>query len=76
MPRLNSQYDLYVHSHRKRLADIDGLSAKAVIDGCIKSGLLADDSPKHIKSITFSQSKCKKNEEEYTTLKFYKVKND
>ena len=50
-------YDIAVHSVRKRLADIDGISAKAAIDGIVKAGILPDDSAKYIKSITYTQEK-------------------
>ena len=61
-----------MHSVRKRLTDIDGLSAKAAIDGLIKSGILVDDSTKYIQTISFSQEKGK---EEKTILTFTEVKN-
>ena len=48
---------IHVHSVRKRLADPDGISAKAVIDGIVKAGLLENDTTKDIKEITFSQEK-------------------
>jgi len=60
-----------VHSVRKRLADIDGISAKAVIDGLIHAGLLVDDSAAFIKSIRFTQEKGKV---EKTTLTFTECK--
>jgi Holliday junction resolvase RusA-like endonuclease len=41
------------------LADIDGLSIKAAIDGIVEAGILADDSPKQVKEIRNSQSKGK-----------------
>ena len=68
--RLTAPHDLHVHSIRKRLADSDGISAKAVIDGLIKAGVLIDDSPKYIKEISFSQEKGKK---EKTILTFTEV---
>ena len=74
--RSSSQYDVHVHSIRKRLADIDGISAKAAIDGIVKSGLLEDDSAKQIRQIKFTQEKCKKGEEEKTILNFKEVNNE
>lgn len=44
-----------VHSKRKRLADPDGISAKAVIDGLRACGILVDDSAKYVKEVRFSQ---------------------
>ena len=49
--------EIHVHSIRKRLCDADGISAKAAIDGLVHAGILADDSPKEVKSVTFSQDK-------------------
>ena len=51
--------NVHVHSIRNRLADSDGISAKAVIDGIVKRGLLVDDSSKEIKSVSYSQEKGK-----------------
>ena len=65
--RQNPRYDLHVHSIRKRLVDIDGISAKAAIDGIVKAGLLTDDSAKEIRSIKFTQEK---GDEEGTALMF------
>ena len=50
---------IHVHSIRARLCDADGISAKAAIDGIVAAGLLKDDSPKHVKEVTFSQEKGK-----------------
>jgi len=69
-PGFNPRYDLHVHSIRKRLCDVDGISAKAAIDGIVKAGLLADDSAKNIREIKFTQEKCKSGEEEGTALMF------
>lgn len=48
---------LHFHSQRKRLIDVDNLSAKAVIDGLVRAGILEDDSPQFIESITHTQGK-------------------
>jgi len=69
--RLDSRYDLHVHSIRKRLADVDGISAKAAIDGLVKAGLLEDDSTEFIREIRFSQEK---GTPEVTKMIFRKVK--
>ena len=54
---LNSRVSIHVHSIRKRLADIDGISAKAAIDGLVHAGILTDDSPKEVSKISYSQEK-------------------
>lgn len=48
---------IHIHSVRKRLADPDGLSGKAVIDGLVKTGVLPDDSLKYVSGVEFSQEK-------------------
>ena len=63
-----SPVSVHVLSIRKRLADADGISAKYAIDGIVKAGLLADDSPKEVKSVSYSQEKTKKGEEEKTII--------
>ena len=51
-----------VHSIRQRLADMDGISAKAAIDGLVHCEILKDDSPKYVKEVSYSQEKGKKEE--------------
>lgn len=50
---------IHVHSIRKRLADADGISAKALIDGLVHRGILWDDNPIFVKEVSFSQEKGK-----------------
>lgn len=52
-----SRVDIHLHSVRKRLADPDGISGKAVIDQCVRSGLLHDDGQAQVRQVTFSQEK-------------------
>lgn len=66
--RQDSRYDITVHSVRKRLGDVDGTSAKAAIDGLVKGGILPDDCAKYVKSIKYTQEKCKKEEQERTII--------
>lgn len=42
---------------RKRLADIDGLSGKAVLDGIVALGILADDKAEQVTEVTHRQEK-------------------
>jgi hypothetical protein len=42
---------------RKRLADIDGLSAKAVVDGLVLCGVLRGDSAKQVAEVSHFQTK-------------------
>ena len=43
---------------RRTLADPDGLSGKAVLDGIVKAGLLRDDSAKEITEVRHYQTKA------------------
>jgi Holliday junction resolvase RusA-like endonuclease len=56
---LDTRCRIHLHSKRKRLADPDGISGKAVLDGLVHAGILPDDSAKQIESVTFSQEKTK-----------------
>jgi len=47
------------HSVRKRLADIDGLSGKAALDGLVAEGVLPDDSPKFVQEVRHTQEQGK-----------------
>ncbi|MCK5608683.1 hypothetical protein KAR91_42795 [Candidatus Pacearchaeota archaeon] len=69
MPRFNTPVCIVIHSYRHRLADPDGISAKAAIDGLVKADILADDTTKQIKEISYKQTKIKRPEEEKTVLK-------
>ena len=55
MPRFAAPVCIHVHSVRGRLADPDGLSCKAILDGLVMCGILADDSAKQIKEIRQTQ---------------------
>ena len=65
---MDKEFCLHVHSKRKRLADQEGISIKAVLDGIVRAGILPDDSAKFIKKVTFTQEKSK---DEETILTFY-----
>lgn len=59
-----------VHSVRKRLADSDGISAKAVIDALVLGGVLKNDSPEFVKEVSYSQEK---GETEYTVITIHPI---
>jgi Holliday junction resolvase RusA-like endonuclease len=61
--------NIHFHHMRKRMADIDGLSGKAVIDGIVRSGILADDSPEQVKQVSHSQEKSSQ-EKTIVTIKY------
>ena len=55
-------------SYRSRLADADGISAKAAIDGLVMCGILSDDSTKEIREVRYRQVKVKNANEEKTEI--------
>jgi Holliday junction resolvase RusA-like endonuclease len=57
--RFDSLVSIKVTSYRARRHDPDGVSVKAVLDGIVRAGILADDSTEQIKSITFESIKSK-----------------
>jgi citrate lyase beta subunit len=59
---------IHVHSIRNQLADCDGISAKAAIDGLVKAGLLRDDSVKWVKEVSYSQEKTEGEESTVITI--------
>ena len=68
MQRYDTPVCIIVNSYRKRLCDPDGISAKAVIDGIVKAGILSDDTTKQISEVRFKQTKIKTKEEEKTEI--------
>jgi len=55
--RVDSPCRVYFHSIRKRLADLDNLSGKAVLDGLVYAGILFDDTPKEVQEFRHTQEK-------------------
>ena len=71
----DSQVSLRVDTYRIRLADADGISAKAIIDGLVHCGILRGDTTKEIKEpVEIYQHKVKNQEEERTEVRISKVK--
>ena len=68
MPGHDSRCRIHVHSLRNRLADPDGISAKAAIDGIVLAGILPDDTSKQVAEVTYSQAKTKGQEKTVITL--------
>ena len=60
--RLDKNCRIHVHHKTKRLADSDGRSVKACIDGLVLAGVLRDDSPEFVKEVSQSQEKSKTDE--------------
>ena len=67
---LDTPVSIHVHSRRKRLLDVDNISAKAAIDGIVLTGLLPADTPEIVKDVTHSQEKSKIEE---TIISIYRA---
>lgn len=70
----NAPVGIRVTHYRCRLADPDGLSIKAALDGIVHCGLLPDDSAKEITEIRHFQHKVKNAEDERTEIEIEAVK--
>lgn len=66
---MDTRKSIHVHSKRNRLADPDGISCKAVIDGIRKAGLLVDDTAEFVSEVSFSQEKTFGEEETIIVIK-------
>ena len=64
----DSPVNLEIVSYRSRLADADGISAKAAIDGLVMCGILSDDTTKEIREVRYRQVKVKNANEEKTEI--------
>lgn len=71
--RFNSRVSITVTSYRQRLADSDGISAKAAIDGLVHCGVLQDDSPKFVKEVSYRQVKVSSEAEVQTVIHIEEV---
>ncbi len=60
--RFNIPIHIHIHSIRRELADTDGISSKALLDGFVKANVLSNDTTKEIKSITYSQEQTNSDE--------------
>jgi Holliday junction resolvase RusA-like endonuclease len=68
-----TQVSVTICSYRTCLVDADGISAKAILDGFVRCGLLQDDSAKHITEVRYSQVKVKNRSEEKTIVTITEV---
>ena len=64
----DSPVHIHIRSLRYRLADADGISAKAAIDGIVHRGILRDDNARWVEEVSYSQEKGK---EEMTRIEIY-----
>ena len=65
---LDTRVNIHVISYRKAKHDPDGVSAKAVIDGIVRRGILSDDSTDEVRKVTFESIICSSLEEEKTEI--------
>ena len=72
-PRFDTPVRLRVISYRVRLTDADNCCAKYAIDGIVEAGILRDDSPKYVQSVTHEQVKVKNKSEEKTVIEIEEV---
>jgi hypothetical protein len=66
--KMDTRVNIHVISYRKARHDPDGVSAKAVIDGIVKAGILRNDSTDEVKKVSYESIKCKTYEEERTEI--------
>ena len=72
-PAFDTLVDIRIVSHRTRLADADGISAKAAIDGLVHAGIIRDDSTKEVREVSYCQVKVKNKNEEKTVIQIRRV---
>jgi hypothetical protein len=71
-PKVDTPCRIRLLCHRHRLADPDGISAKALIDGFVLAGILAGDSTREIvESPVITQVKVGRDNPETTTLEIF-----
>ena len=69
----DSPVSIRIDSYRIRLADVDGISAKAVLDGLVLAKVIANDTTKEVKEVLFSQTKVKNKTEEKVIVTVVRV---
>jgi hypothetical protein len=72
-PAFDSPVSIRVHSYRCRLCDVDGISSKALIDGLVLTNVIADDSTKEVREVTYSQTKVKNKSDEKVVVTVVRV---
>ncbi len=65
---MDQKCSINVRSLTHRLADCDGRSCKAAIDGIVDSGILANDSPEFVKKVCQEQEKLESQFKEQTII--------
>lgn len=61
-PKFTAPVCINIYSTRKRKTDIDNISGKAILDGCVKSGIFKDDSPEFVEAYQVHRPEIDKEE--------------
>lgn len=69
----DSPVSIRIDSYRIRLADVDGVSGKAVLDALVLAKIIADDTTKEVKEVLYSQTKVKNKTEEKVVVTVVRV---
>ena len=69
----DSLVSIRIDSYRIRLADVDGVSGKAVLDALVLAKVIADDTTKEVKEVLYSQTKVKNKTEEKVVVTVVRV---
>lgn len=69
----DSPVSIRIDSYRIRLADVDGVSGKAVLDALVLAKVIADDTTKEVKEVLYSQTKVKNKTEEKVVVTVVRV---
>lgn len=69
----DSRVRITITSYRSRLADPDGVSAKAAIDALVICGVLRNDSCKEVEEVRHKQVKVKNKGDEKTVIEIEDV---
>ena len=72
-PAFDSPVSVRVHSYRCRLCDVDGVSGKALLDGLVHANVIADDSTKEVREVTYAQTKVKNKSDEKVVVTVVRV---
>ena len=75
-PAFDTPVCITVVSYRTCLADCDGVSAKAAIDGLVMARIIEDDSTEYVHEVRYKQIKVETKAEEETILEIEAVGSD
>ena len=67
---VHPRFRIAIHHRTRRLSDCTGRSHKAAVDGIVRGGILGDDSPEWVESITETYERA---EEEQTVIEVWEI---